>query len=139
MPPSSRYYDTAYKKRVVNYYITNQPSASFRSVATLFEIKGGFRTVYRWYKRRRSLETKPRSGRPTILKQDQINTHIGTKIRRKNRQPTAVHYPDIIDDVKRNTRKQISLSTIRRYGHKLGIKKKKTSKRTIQECNYTHI
>jgi hypothetical protein len=135
MPPSSRYYDTAYKKRVVNYYITNQPSATFRSVATLFQIKGGFRTVYRWYKRRNSLETKPRSGRPTILKQDDINTHIGTKMLRKNRQPTAVHYTDIINDVKKNTRKNPTLRTIQRYGHRLGIKKKKTLKRTSQECN----
>jgi transposase len=136
MPPSSRYYDITYKERVVNYYTINQPSATFHSVARLFQIPGGDRTVRRWYKRRNSLETKPRSGRPTILNQDQINTHICTKIRRKNRKPTSVHYTDIIDDVKRNTRKNPTLRTIQRYGHdKLCIKKKKTSKRTSQECN----
>lgn len=135
MPPSSRYYDTAYKKRVVDYYHSHRPHISFRAVATLFEIKGGPMTVQRWYKRRNSLETKPRSGRPTILKQDEINTHIGTKMLRKNRQPTTVHYTDIIDDVKKNTRKNPTLRTIQRYGLRLGIRKKKTSKRTSQECN----
>ncbi len=135
MPPSSHHYSTIYKQEVVNYYITHQPHISFQAVATLFHIKGGHRTVSRWYKRRNSLETKPRSGRPTILNQDEINTHIGTKMLRKNRQPTAVHYTDIIDDVKKNTRKEISLPTIRRYGYdRLGIRKKKTSKRTSQEC-----
>jgi hypothetical protein len=136
MPPSSHHYSTTYKQEVVNYYITHQPHISFRAVATLFHIKGGHRTVSRWYKRRNSLETKPRSGRPAILNQDEINTHIGTKMLRKNRRSTGVHYTDIIDDVKKNTRKNPALRTIQNYGKKkLGIRKKKTSKRTSQECN----
>lgn len=136
MPPSAHHYSTTYKQEVVNYYITHQPHISFRALATLFDIKGGHRTVSRWYKRRNSLETKPRSGRPTILNQDEINTHIGTKMLRKNRQPIAVHYTDILDDVKKNTRKNPALRTIQNYGKKkLDIRKKKTSKRTNQECN----
>lgn len=140
MPPSSHHYSTTYKQEVVNYYITHQPHISFRALATLFHIKGGHRTVSRWYKRRNSLETKPRTGRPTILNQDEINTSINARIVRKNHKPTPVHYTDILEKVKNETRKNPSLRTIQRYGHtKLGIKNKQTAKRTANECKQKHL
>lgn len=139
MPPSHRYYDTSFKEHVVAYYSRNHQSTTFDAVATLFDIRGGGRTVQRWFKRRHSLETRPRSGRPTILNAQQMNDHILTPIRRSNRTSTAARYTDLLPTVRARTGTNVSLSTIQRYGHnRLGIKKKKTSKRTVQECNSTH-
>ena len=66
-----RYYDATFKQRVVEYYIQNQPNVSFRFVADLFQIKGGHKTVKRWFDRYDgtvlSLQQQHRSGRPSIL------------------------------------------------------------------------
>jgi hypothetical protein len=140
MPPSSSYYPLAYKQQVVTYYTQHLPDISFRAVARLFRIKGGHMTVQRWYERRNSLETKQKSGRPTILSSQQINTHITKKIIQHNRTPTPIHYTQLLSHVKRATRKNLSLRTLRRYGKERGgVKLKRTIKRTEDECNITYI
>jgi len=139
MSTSSRYYSTEYKQQVVTYYIQHQSSTSFRAVAALFNVKGGPSTVYRWYNRRNSLQTKARSGRPSILSTREIDTHIKNKIIAKNRLHQAVHYTNLINNIKTATNKNVSLRTIQRIGkNTLNVKLKKTCKRTTDECIYTH-
>jgi len=140
MTTTSRYYDITYKQRVVNYYMQHQPNISFGRVATIFNLKGGESTVRRWYNQRHSLDTKPRSGRPSILSIEEINTHIKKKIVEKNRLSEPIHYTQLLPMVKHVTNKHLSLRTLRRYGkEKCGIKMKRTIKRTENECNIIHI
>jgi hypothetical protein len=47
----SRYYDPFFKQRVVEHYLKNQPNVSFQFIANLFQIKGGHKTVKRWFDR----------------------------------------------------------------------------------------
>ena len=139
MSSSSRYYPTIYKERVVDYYTDHYPKYSFRQVATLFKIEGGHKTVSRWYNQRHSLETKSRSGRPPKLTMKQMNQYITKTIREKNQSALSVHYTDLMSDIKNQIDGNVSLRIIQRYGHdRLGIKMKKTSKRTEQECKFIH-
>jgi transposase len=140
MTTISRYYDITYKQSVVNYYIKYQTNISFGHVARQFNIKGGESTVRRWYNQRHSLKTKPRSGRPSILTKDQIDTYIKKKITEKNRSSEPIHYTQLLPIIKRATKKNPSLRTVQRYGkEKGGIKMKRTIKRTVDECNIIYI
>ncbi|CAF3946324.1 unnamed protein product [Rotaria sp. Silwood1] len=88
MSDSSRYYESSFKKRVIDFYLRNQPNLSFRSVANHFQIPGGHATVKRWYDRSNgnisSLQHHHRSGRASILNKKQINNFITMVIRSHN-------------------------------------------------------
>jgi len=135
MSNSQHYYSSSEKERVVNYYNQNKPNCSFRSVAKKFNLRGGHELVRRWYKNRRSLETKLKPGRPTILSRREISNHIQTKIRAANRSSTPIHYTSLLNSVNTATNKKISLRTLQRYGKRiLGAKQKRTVKRTVEQC-----
>jgi hypothetical protein len=139
MNRSQHYYSTEYKERVVAYYIEHQSNCSFRSVAKHFALKGGHKLVRIWYNNRHSLNTKPKSGRPTILSRRQIINYVQNKIRAANRSSTPIHYPELLSYVKEKTKKSPSIQTLRRYGRKLfRAKQKRTIKRTEGQRNNTN-
>jgi len=139
MTDLSRYYSSDYKVRVVLYYIDHLPSTSFNAVAKLFKIPGGHKTVKRWYDQYNgsvsSLQSKPRSGRPPILTRRQIKKYILDPVIEANREPYPIHYDQIISQIKEKTNNDISIQTVRRYGHNSsGIKKRTPIPRTRQQC-----
>ncbi|CAF3879645.1 unnamed protein product [Rotaria sp. Silwood1] len=100
MSDSSRYYESSFKKRVIDFYLRNQPNLSFRSVANHFQIPGGHATVKRWYDRSNgnisSLQHHHRSGRASILNKKQINNFITMVIRSHNRLSRPINYAKLV-------------------------------------------
>jgi transposase len=126
------------KHHILQQYQRNVRSRSFAALARLYGVRGGKQTVQKWYSQwdgtPRSLESKPRSGRPRLLSAEEVNRHIRAPILSANRSHRAVHYPDIHVGVQRKTSKKVSLRTIRRYGkQEAGIKQKHSKKRTASE------
>jgi hypothetical protein len=139
MTKSSPYYNVVYKQQVVSYYINNQPNCSFRSVAKIFNIKGGAKTISRWFNNKDNLEIKPKSGRPRLLSKFVINKYIYDEIKYNNQQSTPIHYNKIKNTINRKLQTNVNLRTIQNYGKQLfNIKSKKTIKRTSDECNYSY-
>lgn len=75
----SRYYDPLFKQHVVEYHLKNRSNVSLRFVSDIFQIKGGYQTVKRWFDRYdgtiESLQ-QSRSGRPPILNQRPVGQLI---------------------------------------------------------------
>ncbi|CAF4340181.1 unnamed protein product [Rotaria sp. Silwood2] len=137
MSDSSRYYESSFKKCVIDFYLRNQPNLSFRSVANHFRIPGDHATVKRWYDRYNgnlsSLQHHHRSERAPILNKKQINKFITMVIRSHNRLSSSINYTKLVKSVREKTNTNLSLRTIQRYGNKNGIKCKKNIKRSHKE------
>lgn len=133
-------YGVAFRRRVVQFYLSHRPSWSLSDVAKKFEIPGGKTTVWRWVAQHGALETRKRSGRPALLNARQINKHVADKIRAANRKHTAIDYKEVQHSIYRYTRVRPSLPTIRRYGYNaLHARSKRTVKRTANQCIYAHM
>ena len=62
-----------------------------------------------------------------------------TAIRDKNRAHRPVHYPELVSSIEAKTGTSVSARTVRRYGkQELGVKQKRTVKRTAAERKHTH-
>lgn len=126
------------KHDILTIYSQKKHNHSFESLAHQYNIKGGKKTLIRWYQqwngKPESLERKKGSGRHTVLTSQQVNDYIRTPIRNKNRSYKPIHYTQLHTSIKQKTGKQISLRTVQNYGkEKLGVKQKRTKKRTAQE------
>jgi hypothetical protein len=127
------------KHNILRSYTASTPKITFESLAQQHNIKGGGRVIQRWYSRwngkPQSLQRQKGSGRPSILSTQDINNYIKTPIRNKNRSFTPIHYPELKSTIIEKTGKPISIQTVRRIGKtQLGVKQKRTKKRTIEEC-----
>ena len=125
---------------ILTLYSSNKNKHTFKSLALEYNIKGGRDVVARWYHQwdgtPQSLERKKGSGRPSVLTSQQVNEYIRMPIRNKNRSSKPIHYPQLHTSIQQKTGKQISLRTIQKIGkEKLGVKQKRTKKRTSQESN----
>jgi transposase len=112
-------------------------------VAALHGVTVSRSTIWRWQQKwngtPRSLQTKPRSGRPRVLSRAQVSRHVRAPILAANRAQRAVHYTTLLASVREKTRTKVSLQTLRRYGKEtLGVKQKHTTKRTAAESTCTH-
>lgn len=132
----SRYYSNDYKQRVVAYYNSHHRTQSLADVATLFDVKGGKTTVFRWVKRGGDQSQRVRSGRPRILTTRESNRYIRDKVLYRNRRNEVIKYNEIVDTIREKTDKQVSTRTVQRYGRRMGIKQKRTVARTAVECNH---
>jgi hypothetical protein len=113
-----------------------------KSLSQQYNIKGGSKTMSRWLQQwdgsPESLERREGSGRHTILTPQEVKDTIQLPIRNKNRSFKLVHYTDLLPSVTQKTGKEISVETIRRIGREqLGVKQKRTKKRTAQERKQT--
>jgi transposase len=127
------------KHHILLEYIPHSYDHSFNALAIRHNIKGGKRTLINWYKRWKhesaSLNRKKGSGKKAILSRREAYQYIQRPVKFANQHYTAIHYPNIIYKLKEKTGKQISERSVRRYGKNLyGIKKKRSIKRTIDEC-----
>jgi transposase len=131
------------KHDILTLYSSDNSKYSMESLAHQYEIKDGKQTIWRWYHQwngtPESLERKSGSGRPTILTSKEVKDNIQLPIRNKNRSSQPIHYPDLLPSITKKTGKKISVETIRRIGREqLGIKQKRTNKRTAVESKHTH-
>jgi transposase-like protein len=133
-----KYFSPDFKQHILQQYIPKEYGHGFEALAKQFDVPGGHSTIRRWYiewnGNEQSLKHKKGAGRPKILTDSQINTHVLNYTRSKNQKHKAIRYRDVMDRVRKFSRKQVSLRTIQRYGKELEIKKKKTIKRTEVEC-----
>ena len=134
MTDHARYYSPDEKQVIIDYYTRHRGEQTFVDVAREFQIKGGGRTVQRWRKRRRSLETKKRSGRPRKLNTTQVRQYITHPAAAANDRGETIHYPTLHQAMPARIRRSVAPSTVRRYGKQYqAIKHKRTIKRTAEQ------
>lgn len=130
------------KHAILLEYSPRSATHSFAALAQRHGVEGGWRVVKRWHERwdatARSLEEKPRSGRPHTLSSAQVQQHVRAPILAANREHRAISYTQLLPSVQRATGTELTLRTLQRYGKKeLGARNKHTTKRTRDErqCN----
>lgn len=125
------------KHHILLQYRARSPTHSF--VALAARAGGGLdaSTVRKWHQQWdgtvQSLQRKPVPGRPRALSAAQVTRHVLPRIRAANRRGEALHYPTLHTSVQQATGKQLSLQTLRRYGAAVGVKQKRSKKRTKDE------
>jgi transposase len=129
------------KHFILTKYQPHRRGSGFDALAQQYGIAGGGRTIKDWYDRwdgtPDSLKRKSGSGRPRLLSEEEVQQYITTPIRKKNRKHTPVHYKDVLQPLRENTGKSVSVQTVRRYGKEnVGINSKRTSKKTKWERKY---
>jgi hypothetical protein len=129
------------KHNILMLYQSHDTTHTFKSLAHQYNIKGGEKVIRNWYHQwngtPQSLERKKGSGKTALLSSNDINNYIRTPIRNKNRSSKPIHYPQLLSSIHKKTGKKISLRTIQNYGkQKLGVKQKRTIKRTSKESNH---
>lgn len=130
------------KDMILRQYRPFDRNNSFAALARRYDIRGGKRTVHRWYMRWKqtpdSLEQKRGAGRPRLLSAAQIRDTITLPIRNRNRAHRAVSYPQLLPTVREQTGTEVSLRTIKRYGKEVAkVHDMSTRSMTGAECKYT--
>jgi transposase len=144
-PPSMKLSPPQLKQFILTKYQSNRRGQGFDSLARQYGIAGGGRTIQRWYQQwdgtPESLKRIRGSGRPRLLRAEEVQQYITTPIRRKNRKQAPVHYQEILRLLQEKTGKSVSVQTISRYGKEnAGINSKRTIKKTKWERKFlTHI
>ena len=133
-----------FKHAILRQYLPSSHDNSFGALARRYNIKGGKRTIQRWYARwdgtPASLEQRPGAGRPRLLSAAQIRDTIALPIRNRNRSHCAVHYTELLPTVRDKTGTTVSLATIQRYGKEIvRTRDKSTRSRTARESKCKQI
>lgn len=120
-----------------------RPGQSEADVARLHGVSAGRTTVWAWRQRwdhtPQSLERHEGSGGTPILTPLEVSRHVRAPILAANRAHRAISYTKLLPEVRRKTRKVISLRTLQRTGkEQLGVKFKHRIKRTQEERQYAH-
>ena len=131
------------KHEILLEYSPRSTTHSFTALAHRHAVAGGGRTIQNWFARwdhtPASLQHAKGAGRPRGLTPEEVQRHIITPIRRKNRLHFPVHYTELQPVVELRSGKKVSIQTIRRYGkEEAGGRLKHGKKRTAEECEYTH-
>ena len=129
------------KHEILNEYLPHSRDNSFQALAGRHNIKGGKRTIQRWYARWNgspgSLEQRAGAGRPRLLSAAQIRDTIALPIRNRNRAHRAIHYTELLPTVRERTGTTVSLPTIQCYGKEIvRARDKSTRSRTAAEGEY---
>ncbi|HVW99743.1 MAG TPA: helix-turn-helix domain-containing protein [Candidatus Babeliaceae bacterium] len=130
-----------FKHDILTQYLPHSHDNSFGALAHRYNIKGGKRTIQRWYARwdgtPSSLEQRAGAGRPRLLSSAQIRDTIALPIRNRNRAHRAIHYTELLPTVRERTGTTVSLPTIQRYGKEIvRARDKSTRSRTAVDCKY---
>jgi hypothetical protein len=126
------------KHEILKEYLPHSRDNSFESLAGRHNIKGGKRTIQRWYTRwdgtPSSLRQRAGAGRHRLLSAAQIRDTIALPIRNRNRSHHAIHYTELLPTVRDKSGTSVSLRTIRRYGKEIiRARDKSTRSRTAAE------
>ena len=127
------------KQEILREYSPRSTTHSFAALAHRHAVAGGGRTIQNWFARwdgtAASLQHAKGAGRPRSLTAEEVQRHIITPIRRKNRAHQPVHYSELQPAVEEQMGKQVSSRTIRRYGKEEGGGRvTRGKKRTAEEC-----
>lgn len=138
MNVSHRYYSSEERHRVLVYYTSQRPRPSLSAVARHFNINGGHQLIQSWYDRwdgtASSLETKAKSGRRRKLSELEVHDYVGNRVRAANRAAKPIDYNQIHRQIQNETHKNLSVSTVRRYGKSIQVRGVPTVRRTSVEC-----
>ena len=138
-------YTAQFKHKILLEYTAGNRTGSFPVLAQQYNIKGGRRTLLRWYSHwdgtAASLERKSGSGRRRLLTPQQVKKYVVKPIRRCNKEHVAVDYPELKIAMEEEIHHEISVRSLRRYGKEEGdIKDEATIGKTNQECKYeSHV
>jgi transposase len=143
LPSRMHAFSPQQKHTILPHYQAGVRGAGFDALARRFAVKGGGETIRYWHSKwngtPHSLEEKKRSGRPRILSSREVQQHVRAPILRANRSHHAVHYTKLLPSVQEETGKNVSVSTLRRYGKdEAGAKHRRGKKRTADESECTH-
>lgn len=132
------------KHHILLEYTPHSPTHGFPALAARHAVAGGARTVQRWLERwdgtPASLEEQPRTGRPRVLNKAEVSRQVRAPILAANRAHRAIHYTDLLPEVRQKTGKELSLRSLQRYGkEELGAKQRRGKKRTADECKCNRI
>jgi hypothetical protein len=132
------------KHHILTQYLPSSRDNSFGALARRYNIKGGKRTIHRWYARwdgtPASLEHRPGAGRPRLLSAAQLRDTIALPIQNRNRAHHAIHYTELLPTVRDRTGASVSLRTIQRYGKEIvRARDKSTRSRTAAESKCIYI
>ena len=103
-----------FKHDILRQYLPSSHDNSFGALARHYNIKGGKRTIQRWYAA--SLEQRAGAGRHRLLSSAQLRDTIAVPIQNRNRAHHAIHYTELLPTVRDRTGASVSLRTIRRHG-----------------------
>jgi transposase len=131
------------KHTILLHYQVGVRGAGFDALARRFAVRGGGETIRYWYSKwdgtSQSLKDEKRTGRPRVLSSREVQQHVHAPILRANRSHRTIHYTKLLPSVQEKTGKNVSLSTLRRYGkEELGAKQKRGKKRTADESECMH-
>jgi transposase len=126
------------KHEILLEYSPRSPAHNAAALARRHAVAGGGRTIRNWLARwdgsAASLQHLKGAGRPRSLTAEEVQRHIPTPIRRKNRAHVSVHYSELQPAVEQRTGKSVSSRTIRRYGkEEAGGQLTHGKKRTAEE------
>ena len=127
------------KHAILLEYSPRSPTHSLVALAHRHAVQGGRRTLENWLARwdgtAASLQHAKGAGRPRSLTAEEVQRHIITPIRRKNRAHQPVRYSQLQPAVDEQTGKQVASRTIRRSGKEEGGgRMTRGKKRTAEEC-----
>jgi transposase len=111
------------KHEILKEYLPHSCDNSFQALAGRHNIKGGKRTIQRWYARwdgtPSSLRQRPGAGRHRLLSAAQVRDTIALPIRNRNRSHHAVHYTELLPTVRERTGTTVSSnnSTVWKRNH----------------------
>jgi transposase len=111
------------RHHILMEYLPHSHDHSFAALAQRYNVKGGKRTVQRWYDRWdgtvQSQQHQLKAGRPRLLSAAQIHQHITQPILARNRSHRPVHYDELWQSTKASTGTDLSLRTVQRYGKEI--------------------
>lgn len=126
------------KHHILLEYTPHDATRSFAALAARHAVKGGADVVRRWHRSWNgsadSLERKAGSGKTRMLSRAQVSRHVRAPVLAANRAHRAIHYTDLLPEVRQRTGTDVALRTLQRYGkEELGAKQKRSKKRTAAE------
>ena len=137
-------YTSHFKHNILTEYRRGNRKHSFSALAVAYGIKGGKQAIHYWHKQwdgtPESLERKWGGGRAPLLTPAQVQKHIITPIRKRNKKHMAISYPEMIESVEHHVGKKISLRSLQRYGKEQGgVREKSTIPSTLDGCILIYI
>ena len=129
----------SFKPDILREYCAGNRRHSFSSFASRYGVRGGARTIQRWYAHwdgtPQSLNRIGNAGRKALLTPRQVEQYIIKPVRRASQHHVAIYYSELMDTIHDKTPVDVSLRAVQRYGKKKeGIRGTRTQKRPETEC-----
>lgn len=128
-PSRHRFYDAAYKQSVLEEYKRGTKGHGFKALAKRFKVAGGPRVIARWFDKwdgtAESLMPMPKGSRSAVLTSGEVKEHITGFVSQQQAQGETVDWFDVQHNVEEQTGRDISINTLRSYGHRAGVSVKR--------------